>query len=1129
MMNKKIYQLTAILLFAIISTITFAQDRRTLDTKIADILAQMPANDLVHRDRLMNELVGLGAEGFQKLAARLTPPGVGDDTAVRFAINNLTRYASSFGKEAAGSLIEKNLLNALESQSDVEVKTFLLNQLNLTGSDKSVDEIKKYLSDENLIEPATQTLLSIGSEAAARALLEALPNSTEKSKVTLIKALGELKYRFAVNPVSAFAESDNPIFKKVVYTALADIADPASYQLLFNAAKKVDFQYEPTNAAEAFLVYADNLSGSGNLKLGQKALKAIMKANRPDDRLHNYAGALAVYSKHFGYEAMPLLLKAIDNDNKAFRVAVLNIAKETGDVAATRQWLNKAQSVSPEVKAEIIDMLGRKGDPLATEFVSENLNSPSPDIRKEAISALVKIEGKDAVPRLLSHLLNGNDLPEAKNALMQLLDRDHLQPVAAGLSQTSGTVKAALVDLIASKSGEEYFRDIFNLTKSANQEEKTSAFNALKNVSSSDNLNELINLLLSVNDEKEISQVQAAVISAAKGVEMEKTEKGNILRALKNSGNKERLIAILPEIGGDIALKTVTGYFNNSSGIIKEAAFKALTDWKEYAASASLYDICKSNSGDYQKEAFKSFVSQVRSANLPDDQKLLQYRKIMPYANSADDKKMVISSIGDLKTFLSLVYLEQYLNDNNLQQAAARAIMKIALPDENGENGFNGEIVEEMLKRVASLLTGAESDYDKINIKNYLDKMPDEKGFVSIFNGKNLDGWQGLVGNPITRAKMSQKELAEKQKEANNKMTETWSVRDNTIVFNGKGANLCTIKDYGDFEMIVDWRITKEGDSGIYLRGTPQVQIWDTTRVEVGAQVGSGGLYNNKVNESKPLKVADNPIGEWNTFRITMIGEKVTVYLNGELVVDNITMENYWDRSIPIFEKGAIELQAHGTDLAFRDIYVRDINTKEYGLTKEEIDEGFISLFNGINLEGWQGNTTDYIAKNGEMLVRPSQGGHGNLYTDKEYSDFIFRFEFQLTPGANNGLGIRAPLTGDAAYSGIELQILDNTAPIYANLKEYQYHGSVYGVIPAKRGFLKPVGQWNEQEVVVKGTHITVTLNGTVILDGDTAEASKNGTKDGREHPGLKLKKGYIGFLGHGSELKFRNIRIKEL
>ncbi len=308
------------------------------------------------------------------------------------------------------------------------------------------------------------------------------------------------------------------------------------------------------------------------------------------------------------------------------------------------------------------------------------------------------------------------------------------------------------------------------------------------------------------------------------------------------------------------------------------------------------------------------------------------------------------------------------------------------------------------------------------------------------------------------------------------------------------------------------------------------MQIWDTSRVEVGAQVGSGGLYNNnRDNIRDPLKVADNPVDDWNTFRITMIGENVTVYLNGELVVDNVRMDNYWDRSIPIFREGTIELQAHGNELAFRDIWVKEIKTDEIGLTEEEKAEGFVSLFNGVNLDGWQGNTVDYFAQDGEMVVQPSRGGHGNIFTAKEYSDFIFRFEFQLTPGANNGLGIRAPLTGDAAYQGMEIQILDDTAPIYANLHQYQYHGSVYGVIPAKRGYLKPVGEWNYEEVEIRGTRIKVMLNGTVIVDGDIAEASKNGTLDGRDHPGLKRSAGYIGFLGHGSELKFRNIRIRDL
>ena len=197
---------------------------------------------------------------------------------------------------------------------------------------------------------------------------------------------------------------------------------------------------------------------------------------------------------------------------------------------------------------------------------------------------------------------------------------------------------------------------------------------------------------------------------------------------------------------------------------------------------------------------------------------------------------------------------------------------------------------------------------------------------------------------------------------------------------------------------------------------------------------------------------------------------------------------------------------------------------------EEEPASDFVSLFNGENLDGWVGNKASYKVEEGVIVVDPEGGGSGgNLYTAKEYSDFILQFDFLLTPGANNGLGIHAPLEGDAAYVGKELQILDNTAEKYAELKDYQFHGSVYGVIPAKRGFQKPVGEWNEQEVFVKGSKVQVTLNGTLILDGDFLEASKDSTMDGRDHPGLQRTSGHIGFLGHGDVLKFRNIRIKEL
>lgn len=199
-------------------------------------------------------------------------------------------------------------------------------------------------------------------------------------------------------------------------------------------------------------------------------------------------------------------------------------------------------------------------------------------------------------------------------------------------------------------------------------------------------------------------------------------------------------------------------------------------------------------------------------------------------------------------------------------------------------------------------------------------------------------------------------------------------------------------------------------------------------------------------------------------------------------------------------------------------------------IAQHQEEKGFVALFNGKNLDGWVGNKQSYIVKDGKIVVDPSADGiGGNLYTAEEYSNFIFRFEFQLTPGANNGLGIHAPMEGDAAYLGKELQILDNTAEKYADLKPYQYHGSVYGIIPAKRGFLNPVGEWNEQEVIVRGSKIQIILNGTTIVDGDFLEASKDGTMDGLDHPGLQRTSGHIGFLGHGAVLSFRNIRIKDL
>jgi hypothetical protein len=196
--------------------------------------------------------------------------------------------------------------------------------------------------------------------------------------------------------------------------------------------------------------------------------------------------------------------------------------------------------------------------------------------------------------------------------------------------------------------------------------------------------------------------------------------------------------------------------------------------------------------------------------------------------------------------------------------------------------------------------------------------------------------------------------------------------------------------------------------------------------------------------------------------------------------------------------------------------------------TAADGEDGFVPLFDGKTLDGWQGAVDGHHVVDGELRSKPGVGG--NLLTVGEYGDFELRFEFRLTPGANNGLGIRAPATGDAAFEGMEIQILDDGHPKYANLKDWQVHGSIYGVVAAEQGCLKPAGEWNEETVSVRGSHVTVRVNGKTIVDADTAPFRDGGpTPDGKAHPGLSRTKGHIGFLGHGDEVHFRRIRLRDL
>ncbi len=408
------------------------------------------------------------------------------------------------------------------------------------------------------------------------------------------------------------------------------------------------------------------------------------------------------------------------------------------------------------------------------------------------------------------------------------------------------------------------------------------------------------------------------------------------------------------------------------------------------------------------------------------------------------------------------------------------------------------------------------------------------EGFTALFNEKNLSGWWGLkTEDPVKWKAFSADKLAEKKAASLKDIAQHWSVDGEELVNDGHGLYLSTQKNYGDFEFLVDYKTVPKADSGIYLRGIPQVQIWDSTeeaKFNIGANKGSGGLWNNSKGApgKDPLVLADKPFGQWNSFRIIMVGERVSVWLNGKLLVDHARMENYFNRKGQIPRTGPIQLQTHGGEIRWRNVFIREIGTNEGNeILASKGGNDFKSAFNGKNFEGWAGPTNNYSVDHGSIQCMKGKGG--TIYVNDELSDFSARIEFKLPPGGNNGLAIRYPGSGDTAYVGMcELQVLDDSAKKYAKLHPAQYHGSAYGMAPAARGYQRPVGEWNFQEVTVDGSRIKVELNGTLILNADLANVEKPMYDIGK-FKGRLRKSGYFGFAGHGDAVSFRNISIRNI
>ena len=449
-------------------------------------------------------------------------------------------------------------------------------------------------------------------------------------------------------------------------------------------------------------------------------------------------------------------------------------------------------------------------------------------------------------------------------------------------------------------------------------------------------------------------------------------------------------------------------------------------------------------------------------------------------------------------------------------------------------------------------------------------------GYTAIFNGRDLSGWYGWgTQDPTDLRTMSPEQQADYKRKSiegglvdakgvdkGDQLKAHWRVENGELVNDGQGLYLTTDQDYGDFDLWVDYKMLPLGDSGVYLRGIPQVQIWDYTeekKFPLGADKGSGGLWNNKSVDGKfPVKRMDKPFGEWNTLHIRMIGERVTIALNGEFVVDNAPLENFFANQKagyvaygkqaattggtvqkrpngfmpdPAFPRGPIQLQTHGSEIRWRNVFIRAIPSEEADreLAGRSAD-GFVEYVNGKDLSNWQGALDSYEVLDSAITCKPGKGG--DLLTKDPFENGTIRIEFKLPKAGNNGIALRTPAGGHSAQDGLEFQVIDSdgynekqAAAGKPGLEPYQYHGSLYHCVAAKHGYLRPVGEWNFQEIDVDGQKIRITLNGTKILDVDIDTFDRS--QIASPPKGLDRRSGFIGFAGHHDPVQFRSFKVK--
>lgn len=1047
--------LTFFLAFSLAASAQLDSRNRTVETIVADNLAQLPAQNADTYNQIISELAGTGSKGVEQIAGMLTNASTGKNATFEYALNGIADYVNAPDNSNLKENVRQGLVNSLEKCNDNANKAFLITLIQKFATKDNLSVFTKYLSDNYLKGYAVRAIEA--TPDIDNAIIDMVKNGgLDMSSLADIVAFKNIRNEEVENILLSWLKGSNDVTtKRSIYHALGKIGTIASLKEL-----------KASGAEDDYLSLLNNLSFSNNKKV-QKALSKEIKSLQNSGKDYLRIAALELLFKSDKKNLTDNILSALKDGSRQYRTAALEYAKKYAGSNIFSSVANQISALSDASKQDVVSWLGSNHRTDQVDVVIGAMNSSDTDLANAAILAAGKIGGRKALNALTSKL-NGNNVHYVDSALLAF-NGNIEDGIIAALNGDAATQAAALKLASARKMYKAYDK-VTSLLNSSDANVKSASYEALAGVVQPSNFAALCTMLES---DQNTAKIQQAALNAIKTLSGD--EQYNLINSqLVKTSKADLYYPLLGQAGNSAAIEKLLSAYN--SGNNKAEALKSLLTVNNPEMIDILYSLAAKESASNKDNILNRYLALVKASDKNNIQKFQLLSDALDLEPSTAVQNALVENLGATKNFPALMAVSKYL-DGASKLHAASAVM--SLMNNKEVNLLGGSVAKSILKKTQDVYraqTDADSGYAIDQINGLLEKCTDN-GFV-----------------PVDVAEVAYKKPFK------------------------------SAKSYENFEMYVDWK--SDNDATVSVRSMPEVTLNPT---EVA--------FN--FNDAKGMAQK----GEWNNLYIKVLNDRIFISSNGEKVVENAIMKNT-PESKSINANGLIEIvTGKNGSVQLRNLYINELpSTPVYTLPEEEKKAGFEVLFDGRSLEKWHGNTTAYVPVDGNIYVTANYGGTGNLYTNKKYSDFVYRFEFCFgVEGVNNGIGIRTKEGADAAYEGMEIQVLDHDAPIYADLQPYQQHGSVYGIIVPKHIDFGPIGTWHKEEIKAVGDHITVTVDGVVVTDGDIRQACQGHnvapdggdvnpyTVDHKNHQGLFNKDGYISFCGHGAGVMFRNVRILDL